>query len=129
MRWKDEETFSGGREGEAAEPSRKNSVDPRDRAYLALLHHGLVLMRNFASPGPTELSRIEAEHLHELPTLVGDTNEARHRYYLEATRDLYLAELRKENATEYLEQVEILFLGPWQTLMAYAAEPKKDRSA
>jgi hypothetical protein len=95
-------------------------LQPRDRAYLDLLHHGLVLLRNFAHSGRVELCRVEAEHLHEVPTLIGEANEHRHVYYLRGTRDLYLSQLRELGATEYLEQVGIWYAGAWQVLASSA---------
>lgn len=88
----------------------------RDRAYLDLLHHGLVLIRNFACGGRLEVAPVEAEHLHEVPTLVGEDNERRHVYYLRGTRGLYLQQLRALGDTEYMEQVSLWYSGPWRVL-------------
>jgi hypothetical protein len=92
----------------------------RDRAYLDLLHHGLVLLRNFAHDGRVELCRIEADHLHEVPTLIGEINEHRHLYYLRGTRTLYLQQLKGLGAADYLEQVGIWYTQAWQVLAATA---------
>src|SRR4051794_849204 len=89
---------------------------PRDRAYLELLQHGLVLLRNYAQAGRVDLCRVEAEHLHELPTLVGEVSELRHEYYLRGTRGLYLQQLRELGATDSLEQVSIWYTSAWQIL-------------
>ena len=91
-------------------------LQPRDRAYLELLHHGLVLLRKFSHSGRVELWRVEAEHLHEVPTLVGESNEHRHTYYLHGTRGHYLQQLREIGDEAYLEQVAIWYTGPWQVL-------------
>jgi hypothetical protein len=61
-------------------------LTPRDRAYLDILRHGLVLLRNFACGGRLEFCPVEAEHLHEIPTLIGEANEHRHAYYLRGRR-------------------------------------------
>src|SRR5262245_4431673 len=95
-------------------------LHPRDRAYLDLLHYGLVLLRNFSYGGRVELWRIEAEHLHEVPTLIGEANEHRHLYYLRGTRGLYLQSLRELGAPEYLEQVAIWYSEPWRVLASAA---------
>ena len=58
----------------------------RDRAYLDLLHYGLVGLRNYARNGRVELCWIEAEHLHEMPKLIGKEYEGAHEYYLRCTR-------------------------------------------
>lgn len=91
-------------------------LPPRDRAYLDLLHNGLVLLRNFSYGGRVELWRVEAEHLHEIPTLIGEANEYRHAYYLRGTRGLYLEQLRELGDAAYLEQVAVWYTGPWRVL-------------
>jgi hypothetical protein len=83
---------------------------------LDLLHRGLVLLRNSAHLGQTALCRIEADHLHNIPTLLGETNEHRHVYYIKQERGLYLERLRELEATEYLEQVGIWYSEPWWVL-------------
>lgn len=93
-----------------------DATERRDRAYLDLLHHGLVLLRNFACGGRLEFAPIEAEHLHEVPTLIGEANERRHAYYLRDTRELYLQQLRVIGDAAYLEQVSIWYSGPWRVL-------------
>lgn len=91
-------------------------LTPRDRAYLDLLHHGLVLLRNFTRGGRPEFAPIESEHLHEVPTLIGETNERRHVYYLHVTRSLYLQQLRALSDALYLEEVSIWYADPWRML-------------
>jgi hypothetical protein len=92
----------------------------RERAYLDLLQHGLVLVRNFAYGGQLELCRIEADHLHNVPTLLGETNEHRHVYYIVQERGLYLERLRELGATEYLKRVSIWYAEPWRVLARVA---------
>jgi hypothetical protein len=91
-------------------------LTPRDQAYLDILYHGLVLLRNFACGGRLEFCPVEALHLHEIPTLIGEANEHRHVYYLRGTRGLYLQQLRELGDAVYLEQVSILYSRPWRLL-------------
>jgi hypothetical protein len=92
----------------------------RDKAYLSLLHHGLVMLRNIAHSDRIDLCRIEAEHLHEIPTLVGEPNERRHVFYIQGTREWYLQGLRQIGATEYLENATIWYSEPWRVLASIA---------
>lgn len=92
------------------------AVQPRKQAYLDLLHCGLVQLRNFAHSGSVELCRIEADHLHNIPTLLYEDNEYRHEYYIRGERGLYLQRLGELGAAEYLEQVGIWYAGPWRVL-------------
>ena len=91
-------------------------LTPRDRAYLDILHFGLVLLRNVACDGRLEFCPVEAEHLHEMPTLIGEPNESRHVYYLRGTRGLYLRQLRELGDAVYLEQVSLWYSNPWRVL-------------
>jgi len=93
-----------------------DSVQLRLQAYLDLLQHGLVLLRNFTHIGNIELSRIEADHLHNIPTLLYEANERRHVYYIRGERGLYLQRLRELGAAEYLDQARIWYSGPWMVL-------------
>jgi len=104
----------------AAEVSVTDKLQPRERAYLDLLHHGLVMVRNFAHGGQLELCRIEADHLHNIPTLLGETNEHRHVYYILQERGLYLERLRELGAAEYLRQVSIWYSESWRVLACVA---------
>jgi hypothetical protein len=95
-------------------------LQPRNQAYLDLLHRGLVLLRNFTRNGRLEFCPIETEHLHEIPTLIGEANERRHVYYLHGTRPLYLRQLRELGDAAYLEQVAIWYSEPWRVLAEVA---------
>jgi hypothetical protein len=96
------------------------AIQSREQAYLDLLHRGSVMLRNFAHTGDVLLCRIEADHLHNIPTLLHEDNEHRHEYYVHGERGLFFQRLRHLGATEYLEQVRIWYTEPWQILAAAA---------
>jgi hypothetical protein len=62
----------------------------RDEIYLEMLEHALPAIRNMAQAGFLAYCAIETDHIHNLPSLIGETNEHRHAYYLRAERNLYL---------------------------------------
>ncbi len=62
----------------------------RDEVYVDILTFGLIHIRNAAYSGDARACEIEADHLHNLPSLIGETNELRHQYYYEKERTLYL---------------------------------------
>jgi hypothetical protein len=97
-----------------------NVEQPRDKAYLTLLQFGLLFARECAQEGQLELCHIEADHLHNLPSLVGETNAHRHEYYIVHERGLYLERLRERGATEYQERAGRYYAEPWQILAAEA---------
>jgi hypothetical protein len=101
---------------ESEEIDMINVEDPRQRAYLELLERGLVAIRNHARTGQTTLCEIEADHIHNIPSLLNEVNERRHLFYIIQERGLYLERLRRLVATEYLELRLILYTEPWQVL-------------
>lgn len=106
--------------------SEPEAVRPRERAYLDILHRGLVLVRNLAHAGQTRLCQIEADHLHNIPTLLDETNERRHVFYIVQERGLYLERLQQFGATAYLEQVTIWYSEPWRVLARAAGVTSSD---
>lgn len=88
----------------------------REQAYLDLLQRGLVLLRNYAHADRVELCRIEADPLHNIPTLLHEDNEHQREYYIRGERGLYLQRLRELGAAEYLEQAAIWYSEPWRVL-------------
>jgi hypothetical protein len=93
---------------------------PRQRAYLELLERGLVTIRNYAHGGQAVLCEIEADHIHNIPSLLEEPNEARHLYYIAKERGLYLERLRKLGLAEPLEHSAIWYSEPWRVLASIA---------
>jgi hypothetical protein len=81
------------------------------------------MLRNIAHSDRIDLCRIEAQHLHSIPTLVGEPDERRHVSYILSTRWLYLRSLREIGATEYLEEATTWYSEPWRVLASIAKVP------
>jgi hypothetical protein len=81
------------------------------------------MLRNNANAGRNDLCRIESEHLHSVPTLVGEPNKERHGLYILLTRVRYLQSHREIGATEYLEEATIWYSEPWSVLASIAKVP------
>ena len=61
-----------------------------NKVYLAILHYGLINIRDAAYQNNTHLCEIEADHLHNLPKLVFEEDLFQHKYYFEKEKELYL---------------------------------------
>lgn len=89
-------------------------------AYMEILKWGLIAIRDSAYNGKARLCEIEAEHLHNIPTLIWETNEKRHLCYLQQERSYYfghLAELKdKDCLTIYTQSPVRFYQEPWQVL-------------
>jgi hypothetical protein len=95
-------------------------VETRQRAYLDLLARGVVAVRNYAYSGQMALCEVEADHIHNIPSLLEETNELRHRFYIVQERGLYLDRLNPLGAMEYLEFMRIWYAQPWKMLASIA---------
>jgi hypothetical protein len=62
----------------------------RDQIYVQILHFGLLRLRDAACGGHVQYCAIEAEHLHNIPSLIDESNELRHQSYFEKERSYYL---------------------------------------
>lgn len=58
--------------------------------YCQLLHLGFIVLRQAVHSGDSEWIRAEIDLLHNLPSLIGESNLERHRYFWFAERDLYI---------------------------------------
>lgn len=88
----------------------------REQAYLHLLKWGLLYLRDAAFDGRVDICQVESDHLHNIPTLLDETNEHRHVYYIECERGLYLERLRTLGAVEYLQMTTGRYGESWIAL-------------
>lgn len=70
----------------------------RDEVYCDILRFGLLHLRTAAGVGDSRTCEIEADHLHNIPSLIGEDNEHRHLYYYDGERTLYLERLAAQGA-------------------------------
>jgi hypothetical protein len=95
-------------------------AQPRLRAYLELLGWGLLAIRDDARGGRIALCKIEADHLHNIPTLLEEPNERRHLFYILQERGRYLERLKELGASEYLERRVNRYSESWLVLASIA---------
>jgi len=65
-------------------------MTPRDEIYIKILHFRLLSLRDASFRGDVEYWKIESDHLHNIPSLIGETNQLRHDYYFEKEKTHYL---------------------------------------
>ena len=96
-------------------------MSDRDRVYVQILHYGLIGLKNAAYGGEAAYWEIESDHLHNLPSLVGEPNEHRHDYYFDTERSYYLERVQhcKQDTRFTLARYKEL----WEQLEAL--KPKK----
>src|SRR5437762_3525976 len=102
------------------------SMQSRNQAYAAILHSGVLAIREGARIGKTKLCEIEADHLHNLPSLLDEPNELRHHYYFSQERRHYLKRLEELEDHEYTADRQRAYDKPWKVLAALALDELKD---
>jgi hypothetical protein len=61
-----------------------------NKIYLKILRVGMTHLRDLCNQGLIEEAKIEAEHLHNIPSLINETNIVIHEYYYREERSRYL---------------------------------------
>jgi hypothetical protein len=64
-------------------------MDELDRLYARLLQVGLLVLDQAVEAGDMDWVRAEVNHLHNLPSLLGEENVDRHAYYWHEERPHY----------------------------------------
>ncbi len=99
----------------------------RSEAYKHILTMGLLALRDRAPRfNSKRLTEIEAEHLHNIPSLIDEDNLHRHFYYFNKERPAYIESLRNLNLPEYSDPVLRIYLMPWEVLLKYLGDDLPD---
>ena len=101
----------------------------RDEAYQQILTIGLLSLRNRAwtMNGP-EITEIETDHLHNIPSLIGESNWRRHEYYFNTERNSYIQRIKQIEAPAYSDTILRQYLAPWETLLIHLKADTPDQS-
>ena len=73
-----------------------------------ILDFGILRIRTSAEHGDSEFCRIEANHLHNLPSLLLNFSLERLKYYLDVEVSQYLYEAGGEVSSEFKNNIEAL---------------------
>jgi hypothetical protein len=89
-----------------------------DNIYLWLLRCGVVAIRNSACGGHIEHCKKEAEHLHNLPGLIGQSIGYSHIFYATKERLRYLKWARQYNREEVNVLITFFYAAKWKEMDA-----------
>ena len=64
-------------------------MNPLDRLYARMLQLGFLVLRRAIEAKDEDWAHAEVELLHNVPTLLGEVNVERHRYFWDQERELY----------------------------------------
>lgn len=87
-------------------------MDNLDRLYTRLLQVGLLVLDQALEAGDTDWARAEVQHLHNLPSLIGEEIPERHSYFWNEERTQYIdwlithgSELARSRMRTYYEPI------------------------
>ena len=101
----------------------------RSEAYKHILAMGLLALRDRAPLfNSSRLVEIEAEHLHNIPSLIDEDNLQRHLYYFNKERPAYIASLQELATPEYSDNVLRMYLASWEALLMSLEDNVRDDS-
>jgi hypothetical protein len=92
------------------------AVDELDQLYILLLHRGLVAIRNASSSGDLEFCKAVSEYLHEVPSLIGETNTRRHIYQATKVRPAFLEWVSAAARDDIHDFVGFWFASVWKRI-------------
>ncbi|MCC5847775.1 MAG: hypothetical protein JJU29_06730 [Verrucomicrobia bacterium] len=95
-----------------------NYVECLDCKYIEILRAGLLIIRDALAVSDFERASLEAEHIHDLPTLLGESNVKRHQYYYDITRILYMEKLKELPTDSFVNIVLTRHFPAWKQLGA-----------
>lgn len=65
-------------------------MEPLNSFYARLLQVGFIVLRQAVWSGDQEWAQMEVQHLHNIPSLINETNVARHRHFWLQERQSYI---------------------------------------
>ncbi|QDT97676.1 hypothetical protein [Gimesia aquarii] len=75
-------------------------LDELQKLYIRLLHTGLIEIKTASELDQKEWLKAEINFLHNIPSLLNETNIQRHRYFWEKERPYYLERIEELNLDE-----------------------------
>jgi len=88
----------------------------RDQLYTWILQRGLEAICRAAEKGESDWCRAEADHIHNVPALIGNLDEQKHVYYLATERTDYVEWVQTVKRPEVYEFVKNSYMPTWKEL-------------
>jgi hypothetical protein len=102
-------------------------VERLDTLYGKLLGFGLVSIREALRAKDYERAEAEVEYLHNVPTLLGEPNLERHRYFWFTEREAYI-QWAKQRGSERAQTIMRMYYEPvWLEMWSILEELVSDK--
>lgn len=87
-----------------------------DEAYKHILKQGLKAIRSAAAAGDLARVHAEAEHLHNIPPLIGEADVRRHLIYIASDRQYYVTWIRENLSPQEILEAFSLYAQHWDRI-------------
>jgi hypothetical protein len=87
-----------------------------DAAYWRILTLGLIAVRDAAANNDVARCGAEAEHIHNIPSLIGEENIHRHVYYFTMERRAYLDWIAASGRDDLQQWASLSYSAAWKEM-------------
>jgi len=94
-----------------------------DHLYARLLQVGFLVLNQAFESGNQDWVRAEIEMLHNIPSLLGEENAERHRYYWTGERHHYLDWLSQHGTSEACSRMRTYYEPIWNEIEPLVTQP------
>jgi hypothetical protein len=91
-------------------------VDLLDPLYWTILERGIVGIRDASDQGDLSRCRAEAEHIHNILSLIGEPDIHRHLHYATHERETYVEWVLSTDRKELRNHARLAFGRVWQQM-------------
>ncbi|MDZ4849845.1 MAG: hypothetical protein SGI77_11150 [Pirellulaceae bacterium] len=102
-------------------PKVEVKMSDLDDGYKMLLNVGFIVLRDAIQSGTAEWIKAEMKMLHNIPSLIGEPNAERHKYYWHHERKAYMDWILKYGS-EYAKSRMLTFYEPTWEIMSKEVE-------
>lgn len=97
-------------------------MDELDTLYARLLSLGFVVLKQAARSGNRDWLEAELEMLHNVPSLLGEENAERHRYYWFSERTHYIDWVCQSGDDEAISRMKTYYQPIWDEMEPLISE-------
>ena len=87
-----------------------------DDNYKMLLNVGFIVLREAVQSGSADWATAEIEMLHNVPSLIGESNIHRHRYYWDKERTAYIEWIKNFGNEHAQSRIAVFYEPIWKSL-------------
>ena len=96
-------------------------MDRMDEIYVRILHVGFLVLKQAMDARDSDWVREEIEMLHNVPSLIGEANRERHKYYWHQERARYITWMTEHGSEHARSRMRTFYEPLWAALAEVGA--------